>query len=425
LLVTLKSDQIGCVRLSYSPLSPLGQGVEGANPAALYLLSTFWEADLAKEYKAFYRELLECRDGKAMVMVTEAMPPITTRVLPRGNWQDETGEVVEPRVPEFLAQPPNPGGKRLTRLDLANWLVSKENPLTARVFVNRLWKTFFGNGISGVMEDVGAQGEPPIHPELLDWLACEFRDSGWDVKHVVKLMVTSNAYRQSSKARPELLELDPNNRWVAYQSPRRLEAEFVRDNALAVAGLLNLEMGGPSVRPYQPGGYYVNLQFPDRNYVAHRDERQYRRGIYTHWQRTFLHPMLANFDAPPREECTASRTVANTPQQALTLLNDPTFVEASRVLAASMMASAAADADRIDALYQRALARPPKPAEKESLLKFLATQRDHYGKTPEDVQKLLKVGHAPVASDANPVDLAAWTQVCRVVLNLHEAITRY
>lgn len=426
LLISLKSDQLGCVRLSVSPFGFMDPNrPQRSGPDYLYFRSTFWDPDLASQYKSLYRELLECRDGKAMVMVTEAQQPLTTRLLPRGNWLDESGEIVQPSVPGFLPQPSNPDGKRLTRLDLANWLVSKDNPLTARVFVNRLWKMFFGNGISGVMEDVGGQGEPPVHPELLDWLASEFRDSGWDVKHIVRLMVTSNVYRQSSKARPELRDLDPNNRWLAYQSPRRLEAEFVRDNALAIACLLDLEMGGPSVRPYQPAGYYVNLQFPDRNYQAHKDERQYRRGIYTHWQRTFLHPMLANFDAPPREECTASRSVANTPQQALTLLNDPTFVEASRVLAAKIMARSSVDADRIDDLYERALARSPKPTEKESLTKFLATQREYYGTHPEEAQKLLKVGLAPLPGDVNQPDLAAWTQVCRVVLNLHETITRY
>ena len=211
--------------------------------------------------------------------------------------------------------------------------MAPENPLTARVFMNRLWKQFFGTGISSLVEDVGAQGEWPVHPELLDWLALEFRDSGWNIKRMVKLLVMSATYRQDSRLRPELRDIDPGNRLLASQSPRRLEAEFVRDNALAIAGLLNLDIGGPSVFPYQPPGYYANLQFPDRDYIADTDDRQYRRGLYMHWQRTFLHPMLANFDAPPREECTAARNVANTPQQALTLLNDPTFVEAARVLA--------------------------------------------------------------------------------------------
>jgi hypothetical protein len=306
--------------------------------------------------------------------------------------------------------------------------MARENPLTARVFMNRLWKQFFGTGLSAVLDDIGAQGEWPTHPELLDWLAVEFRDGGWNVKHMVKTLVMSATYRQSARQRPELREIDPNNRLLAMQSPRRLEAEFVRDNALAIAGLINLDIGGPSAHPYQPGGYYVNLQFPDRDYVADDDDREYRRGLYMHWQRTFLHPMLANFDAPSREECTAVRTVANTPQQALTLLNDPEFVEAARVLAAVILATpSASDAERLDALYLRALARPARAVERTSLLAFLDRMRRTYQESPEDAAKLLKVGRAtlPACVAGREVEAAAWTSVCRVVLNLQETITRY
>jgi hypothetical protein len=418
LIVTIKSDNVGCVRVSTSPLAnndAIGNHPSdewklakshlrvGDTPAAAnelyaidYLRGTGWDPALLKKLRSAQRGILECRNGRAMCMVTERQEPRVTRVLPRGNWQDESGLIVEPTVPAFLRKQPEanaPGSPRLNRLDLANWLVSPENPLTARVFVNRLWKQYFGVGLSNVMEDVGAQGEWPVHPELLDWLAVEFRESGWNVKHMVRLMVTSAAYRQSSRARPELRERDPNNRLVAYQSPRRLEAEFVRDNALAIAGLLNRDLGGPSVKPYQPAGYYSQLQFPDRNYVAHADDRQYRRGVYVHWQRTFLHPMLANFDAPAREECTACRTNANTPQQALTLLNDPTFVEAAKALAARLLKERDSDAARFDYLFELALCRKPKPAEMETLKKVL--------------------------------EESSWTDVCRVVLNLQETITRY
>src|SRR5437667_3983968 len=266
--------------------------------------------------------------------------------------------------------------------------------------MNRLWKQFFGAGISAVVDDLGAQGEWPVHPELLDWLACEFMQPGssrreealaekskidqslltsaatnrWDFKHMVKLMVMSSTYRQSSNQRLELKEIDPNNRLLACQTPRRLEAEFVRDNALFIAGLLNEDMGGPSAHPYQPAGYYANLQFPDRDYYSDKDERQYRRGLYSHWQRTFLQPMLANFDAPAREECTANRIVSNTPQQALTLLNDPTFVEASRVFATGLLAAKAkSDEERLELAFQRALSRSVADKEKRSLLSFLAS----------------------------------------------------
>jgi hypothetical protein len=306
--------------------------------------------------------------------------------------------------------------------------------------MNRMWKQFFGTGISAVVDDLGGQGEWPIHPELLDWLACEFmqpqfRDAShnepttphaWDIKHMVKLMVMSSTYRQSSTESPDLKEFDPNNRLLARQSPRRLEAEFVRDNALFISGLLNDEIGGPSVHPYQPPGYYANLQFPDRDYYADQDENQYRRGVYVHWQRTFLQPMLANFDAPSREECTASRVVSNTPQQALTLLNDPTFVEASRAWASRLMShSTESDAELLDRAFHRALARPPTAQEKDALLNFLATQRAACKQTPDDANQLLHVGLAPPSKDANPTELAAWTQVCRVLLNLHETITCY
>jgi len=254
----------------------------------------------------------------------------------------------------------------------------------------------------------------------------EFMDNGWDVKQMVKTIVMSSTYCQDSNLRTELRDLDPQNRWLASQNPRRIEAEFVRDNALFVAGLLKLDLGGPSARPYQPAGYYSNLQFPDRDYVAHQDDREYRRGIYMHWQRTFLHPMLANFDAPSREECTANRVVSNTPQQALTLLNDPTFVEAARVFAEKLLAStAASDKARIGSAYQLALGRAPRSKEATSLARFLGEQRTYYGMHVDEARKLLKVGQSPVTEGIEPIDLAVWTQVCRVILNLHESVTRY
>jgi hypothetical protein len=293
--------------------------------------------------------------------------------------------------------------------------------------VNRLWKQFFGNALSAVVDDLGAQGEPPSHPELLDWLACEFRDSGWDVKHLVKAMVMSGTYRQGSSLRPELKEVDPNNRLLASQNPRRLDAEFIRDNALFIAGRLQLEdIGGPSVKPYQPSGYYANIQFPNRDYVANTDERQYRRGLYMHWQRSYLHPMLANFDAPARDECTANRIVSNTPQQALTLLNDPTFVEASRLFAERVLrGKTPSDDERLGQAYQLALGREPKSLERESLKRLLADQRVYYAGHPEEAASYVQVGASKPDRGLAPVELAAWTSVCRVVLNLHETITRY
>ena len=449
LIVRVQGARLGCVRVSVSPFGfdPQGrwelteqQRLALARSAAewtdgerddlveLAFFSTGGSSEKWEIVKSLCRDLLECRDGTAVTMVTQSVPPRLTRVLPRGNWQDESGPVVEPAVPQFLPQPmrSTEATGRLTRLDLAHWITAPDNPLTARVFMNRLWKQFFGTGISSLVEDVGAQGEWPVHPELLDWLACEFRDSGWDVKRMVKLLVTSATYRQDSRARPELTGIDPNNRLLAFHPPRRLEAEFVRDNALAIADLINLDIGGPSVFPYQPPGYYANLQFPDRDYVASRDERQYRRGVYMHWQRTFLHPMLANFDAPSREECTASRNLANTPQQALTLLNDPTFVEAARGWATKLLdRDGGSDAERIQYVFRKALARSPSLSEQHSLEQFLAVQRQAFRESPSEAERLLGVGHLPPPSRRDPVEVAAWTAVCRVVLNLHETITRY
>lgn len=411
-----------------------------------FLLTTQWDPEAVAQARKLEGELRECRGGRAFTMVAVACAPAVTRVLPRGNWQDESGEIVQPATPHFLPRLAGTENQRLTRLDLAHWLVSPVNPLTARAVMNRLWKQFFGAGISAVVDDLGAQGEWPTHPELLDWLAREFmqpmvNDEGkvlsgqgervypphpWDIKHMVKLMVMSAAYRQGSNERPDLKEIDPNNRLLAYQMPRRLEAEFVRDNALWIAGLLNEEIGGPSAYPYQPAGYYANIQFPDRDYYPDADERQYRRGLYMHWQRTFLHPMLANFDAPSREECTACRVVSNTPQQALTLLNDPTFVEAARVFAARLLrVGCGGDEPRLDLAFERSLARPARDREKASLLEFLATQRRQYAAETEAAGKLEHVGNAPAPEDLDKAELAAWTQVCRVILNLQETITRY
>ncbi|HZV34427.1 MAG TPA: PSD1 and planctomycete cytochrome C domain-containing protein [Verrucomicrobiae bacterium] len=443
LVIKLTKGLVGCVRFSITPFAardPLKSGGNAALADALskgkrerlaklyetYLIGTGADEKTFADYKKLYADALQLRGGKSPTVVTVAVKPVETRVLRRGNFQDEGGDVVVPAVPHFLPQVPDADGHRLTRLDLAKWLVSQDNPLTARTVMNRMWKQFFGTGISAVVDDLGAQGEWPTHPQLLDWLSVEFMDSGWDIKHMVKLMVMSETYRQSSNPRPEIHEMDPANRLYASQSPRRLEAEFIRDNALFVSGLLNEDIGGPSCFPYQPAGYYANIQFPNRDYIADTDDRQYRRGVYMHWQRTFLHPMLANFDAPSREECTAIRNVSNSPQQALTLLNDPTFVECSRMLAAKVLSHAPRNDDkRIDFMYQTVLARHAKPNERKSLESFLAEQRAYYMDHADDANKLMRVGLATEPKVAGASEEAAWTQVCRVMLGLHETITRY
>jgi hypothetical protein len=397
--------------------------------ASLFLLSSRHDRAASDAVRSLAAKIRGLSDGKAWTMVTQsAATPLPVRVLPRGNWQDETGPVVLPATPSFLpARLESTDVKRLTRLDLANWLVSDGNPITPRAVMNRLWAVFFGTGLSAVVDDLGSQGELPTHPELLDWLACEFRESGWDLKHMIRLIVTSRTYRQSSSLVPAALAVDPGNRLLASQNPRRLEAEFVRDNALAIAGLLDLDdLGGPSVKPHQPAGYYAALQFPNRDYAADIDGRQYRRGLYMHWQRTFLHPMLANFDAPARDECAAARSGSNTPQQALTLLNDPVFVEAARAFAAWLLENHTADGDasRIRLAYRKAVNREPREQELASLMAFLAAQREAFAATPAEAKQSLAVGHAP-RPQLDPIEHAAWAQVARVLLNTQEVITRY
>ena len=358
-------------------------------------------------------------------LTTVSTQPRTTRVLPRGNWMDDSGEIVEPMIPSFLGDL-KIKNRRPTRLDFARWVVSKENPLTARTFVNRLWARYFGTGLSRVLDDLGAQGEAPVHPELLDWLAVEFMESGWNVKHIVKLMVTSSAYRQSSKPSEVLEEKDPYNRLIARQSRWRLDAETIRDNMLLLSGLLVPKIGGPSVKPYQPKGYYSNLNFPKRTYMPDKGADQYRRGLYTHWQRTFLHPSMMAFDAPSRQECTAERATSNTPMQALTLLNDPTYVETARVFAARIIAEGGDSVeDRINWAYQSVLSRLPQPKELEIMTRLYEKHETEYTSNPDAADALIATGEAPVSEGVEPDELAAWTSVARVVLNLHETIMRY
>ncbi len=358
-------------------------------------------------------------------LTTVSVQPRTSRVLPRGNWMDDSGAIVEPAIPAFLGDL-KIKNRRPTRLELAQWIVSKDNPLTARAFVNRLWALFFGTGLSRVLDDLGAQGEPPVHPELLDWLALEFMDSGWNVKHIVKLIVTSNTYRQSSKPTEVLRERDAYNRLLARQSRWRLDAEVIRDTALQLSRLLVPEIGGPSVRPYQPKGYYSNLNFPKRTYVHDTGESQYRRGLYTHWQRTFLHPSLMAFDAPSRQECTAERPTSNTPMQALTLLNDPTYVEAARVFASRIINEGGeTPTERINWAYQWALSRLPQPKELEVINALYEKHQSEFTGNLEAAEALVTTGETAATEAVEPNELAAWTSVARVILNLHETITRY
>ena len=366
------------------------------------------------------------------VLRTERVRPRVTRVLNRGNFLDESGEVVDPAIPGFLGKL-DTGGHRATRLDLANWLVSDKNPLTPRVYVNRVWRQLFGTGLSKVLEDLGSQGEPPVHPELIDWLASEFVQPAyvtngahsWDMRHLVRTIVTSHTYRQSSALRPEVTEIDPDNRLLARQAPLRVDAEIVHDIALSVSGLLVNKFGGPSVRPYEPEGYLAAMNFPKRDYSASRGEDLYRRGIYTQWQRTFLHPTFATFDAPTREECTVNRVNSNTPLQALDLLNDPIFVEASRVFAQNIVKSGGSGFDeRLDWAFRRALDRKPETEERRILRDLYTKNLGRFKTRKDEAAKLSNFGEAPVLKGLDAAEVAAMTTVARTLLNLHETITR-
>lgn len=374
----------------------------------------------------------------AVIKAQVAMPmtvstkPRTVRILPRGNWMDDSGELVLPATPAFLPTvgvvPPAADGVeegRRTRLDLANWMTSPENPLVPRVLANRLWAIAFGEGLSRRLDDHGAQGEPPSHPRLLDWLACELRDEGWDMRRVLRTLVTSLAYRRSSIPDSSNLKADSENRFLARQNRHRLDAENVRDVALTASGLLVRSIGGPSTKPYQPEGYWDYLNFPKRTYKADAGEALYRRGLYVHWQRQYLHPSLMVFDAPSREECTARRPRSNTPLQALVLLNDPQFVEASRALAAKTLGEAGpSPLARAAFMLRRAIGRRPTDPEIGVVADLAERQREFFGGNPAAATKLLEVGAAANPTGIDPVELAAWTTAARAVLNLGEAYTR-
>jgi hypothetical protein len=290
---------------------------------------------------------------------------------------------------------------------------------------NRFWYLFFGRGISSSLADFGGQGHPPVNPELLDYLAVSFLENGWDVKRFIRLLLTSRAYRQSSVAPPELLERDPYNQLVARQSRYRLPAEIIRDNALAVSQLLVTDIGGDSAKPYQPSGYYRHLNFPERTYASHKDTMQWRRGVYVHWQRMFLHPTMKTLDAPSREECVAERPRSNTPNAALALLNDPTFVEAARVLAERILLEGGDTVnDRLDFAYEVVLTRSPAEDERAIFRSLLQSTEAAYREDPQSAIALVETGIARRPEGIHDIELASWTSVARGLMNLNEAITR-
>jgi hypothetical protein len=405
------------------------------NYAADYLRSESALAEARKRKDEFYSKI------PTTLIMEEMSPPRETFVLVRGDYRNK-GERVDPGTPAVLpALPKGPAN----RLALARWLMARENPLTARVTVNRYWSLFFGTGLVKTINDFGSQGEWPSHPDLLDWLAVEFRDGSelttkavratrgqrgsevssvgpWDVKGLVRLILTSATYRQSASVTSDKLERDPYNRLFTRGPRVRLDAEFVRDNALAVAGLLNTNIGGPSVKPYQPPGIWDGV---DAKYEQDKGDALYRRGLYVFWRRSAHYPSFATFDAPNREVCTFLRQRTQTPLQSLVLMNDPAYVEAARGLAERVMREVPHDTDkRLLRAFRHTLGRAPQSDELAVLQKTYSQQFANFLHDPDAAKELLKVGESPVPDQDNPAELAAMTSVANVLLNLNETITK-
>jgi hypothetical protein len=353
--------------------------------------------------------------------MVEMPKPRDTFVLARGQY-DKPGERAAAGVPAALH--PLPAGAPRNRLGFARWLVDPANPLVARVAVNRYWQACFGTGLVKTVDDFGAQGEPPSHPDLLDWLASEFVAAGWDTKAIERLIVTSATYRQSSIAAADDYQRDPENRLLARGPRLRLPAEMIRDQALAASGLLVEQLGGPSARPYQPPGLWSELT-GGGDFEQDHGAGLYRRSLYTYWKRTIAPPTMITFDASPREACTVRETRTNTPLQALALLNETVYVEAARLLAERVMRSAAATPEaRLALAFRLVVARPPSEREAQVLAGSFERHLERFRRRPEDAEKLLAVGEAKRDARHDPCELAAYAAVANLILNLDEAVTK-
>ena len=395
-------------------------------------LRDIFRRDHSPEWQALAKALDRLKDDRAkfeasvpttLVMKEIMDKPREAHILIRGQY-DQPGERVLPDVPAFL--PPLPAGMRHDRLALAHWLLDPANPLTARVVVNRYWQHYFGNGIVETTGDFGTQGAWPSHPLLLDWLATEFIRNGWNVKAMQRLIVTSATYRQSSETPAWLRERDPQNHWLARGPRFRVDAEMVRDSALAEAGLLVEKLGGPSVKPYEPPGLWEAVSYANRQkYVQDEGEGNYRRSLYTFWKRQSPPPGMLVMDCPSRETCIVRRDRANTPLQALFLLDDPQFVEASRALAQRMMLEGGYDpVERATYGFRLVTGRLPRPAETQILLDVLTKEVADFRAHHPAAEELLSVGAFKARPSLNPAELAAWTTIASMLLNLDEAITK-
>jgi hypothetical protein len=414
----------GNLPVTLAKTAPNRRGVDALLEAIPHFKTT--EPDPA--YAALLQKLLNAvraRDAAnaaiTKVMIMDELPkPRETFLLTRGNYEAKTDVRVTGAIPAVFR--PAAEGRRLNRLDLARWLVSPGNPLAARVTVNRAWQAFFGAGFVKTAEDFGVQGEPPVHPALLDWLAVELVEGGWNMKALHRLIVTSATYRQSSRATPELIERDPENRLLSRGPRFRMPSWMIRDQALAAAGLLNETRGGPSVKPYQPPGLWEEATFGKKTYQQDHGDALYRRSLYVFWRR-IVGPTTF-FDAGVRQTCTVKVARTNTPLHALVTLNDPAYVEAARVLAQRVHAEAPDDAARIDRAFQLVTARSPGAAERAVLGGRLARLRTQFAAEPVAAKELASTGEAPRPAGLDPVEQAAWTALCSLILNLDEALSK-
>ena len=388
-----------------------------------YFLNEGGPAKLRQSYSAWKtakKTLTEFEEAIPTVMVMRDEMPRQTHILMRGVY-DQPGDPVEPGVPSSL--PPLPDDSPRNRLGLAKWLVSGNNPLTARVAINRIWRDLFGTGLVKTTEDFGVQGERPSHPELLDWLAVEFVESGWDIQHMLALIVNSSTYQQSSRVNEDQRAFEPENRLLARGPRFRLPAEMIRDQALAASGLLHKQVGGPSVKTYQPEGLWADFA-SDKNYVLAKGNDLYRRSLYTYWKRTVPPPMMTNFDSAGREACDEALRRTNTPLQALNLMNDVTFVEAARVMAQGLLTHLKDDDEILQRAYQQLLGRLPAADEQNLLLKSKRDYQKRYAKDTDAAKSLLAYGEWSVDETIPVAELASWTMICSTLLNLDETISK-
>jgi hypothetical protein len=417
-------------RVPANLLAVLQQPADQRSPQDAAALADFYRRNAAPELAAARTELgtlqkeFDSMQPAASVLVLKELASERrrkTQLQFRGNYLDRGPEVHE-GVPAIF--PPLPQDQPANRLALARWLVSPDNPLTARVVANRYWEDIFGRGIVGTSEEFGSQGELPTHPELLDWLAVELRDSAWNTRHILKLLVSSATYLQSARVSPELAALDPDNRWLSRGPRVRLSSEMVRDQALAVAGLLSRKMYGPPVKPPQPSMGLSAAFGSSTDWQTSMGEDRYRRAIYTTWRRSNPYPSMATFDAPNREVCTLRRNRTNTPLQALVTLNDPVYIEAAQALARRILQQPGDDQQRLAWAFEQALLREPSAAELQSLTELLTDARSAATADEAAAARLATDPLGPLPEGIKTIDAAAFTVVANVILNLDEMLMK-